>query len=253
MPRACTTSRWTSPTRSARTASLATLTDKLDEERQTAGNRVFYLATPPPAVFETVVSQRQAPSAQGWARLIIEKPFGHDLARRPELQKVLETHFAENEIFQSDHYLGKETVQNMMALRFANGIFRADLEPAVRRPRPDHGGRVDRHRGPRPSYYERAGAIRDIFQNHLLQLRGAHARWSRRSTSTADSVRNEKVKVLRAMHTPGPSRWCAASTGAGYIEGEEVPAYRGEAGVAPGLADGDLRRREAVRRQLALG
>ncbi len=211
--------------------SLAATLTKLDEERQTGGNRVYYLATPP-AVFETVVKAvGKRRSAQGWARLIIEKPFGHDLASAKKLQKVLEKYFAENEIFRIDHYLGKETVQNMMALRFANGIF----EPIWNRQFVDHvqitvaetmgiGGRAE--------YYERAGAIRDIFQNHMLQLVAITA-MEPPIDFTADSVRNEKVKVLRAMHTPGPKSVVRGQYGRGYIEGEEVPAYRGEAGVDP--------------------
>jgi len=208
----------------------ATLT-RLDQERQTGGNRVYYLATPP-AVFETVVTavgKRRA--AEGWARLIIEKPFGHDLASAKELQKVLETYFAENEIFRIDHYLGKETVQNMMALRFANGIF----EPIWNRQFVDHVQiTVAETMGieGRAEYYERAGAIRDIFQNHMLQLVAITA-MEPPIDFTADSVRNEKVKVLRAMHTPGPKSVVRGQYGRGYIEGEEVPAYREESGVDP--------------------
>ena len=210
---------------------LARTLTELDQQRGTRGNRVYYLATPP-VVFPTVVQavgKRRA--AEGWTRLIIEKPFGHDLASARELQQVIEKYFDEKEVFRIDHYLGKETVQNMLALRFANGIF----EPIWNRQFIDHVQiTVAETLGieARADYYERAGAVRDIFQNHLLQLVAITA-MEPPIDFTADSVRNEKVKVLRAMHTPGPKSVVRGQHGRGYIEGEEVPAYREEAGVDP--------------------
>jgi glucose-6-phosphate 1-dehydrogenase len=210
---------------------LARTLTELDAERDTRGNRVYYLATPP-VVFPIVVDALgQRRSTEGWTRLIIEKPFGHDLASARELQQVIEKYFDEEEVFRIDHYLGKETVQNMLALRFANGIF----EPIWNRQFVDHiqitvaetlgiEGRAD--------YYEKAGAIRDIFQNHLLQLVAITA-MEPPIDFTPDSVRNEKVKVLRGMHTPGPKSVVRGQYGRGYIEGEEVPAYREEPGVDP--------------------
>ncbi|HEU5277945.1 MAG TPA: glucose-6-phosphate dehydrogenase [Gaiellaceae bacterium] len=210
---------------------LAKTLTELDEERQTRGNRVYYLATPP-AVFPTVVEALgKRRTAQGWVRVIIEKPFGHDLASARELQGVIERYFDESEVFRIDHYLGKETVQNMLALRFANGIF----EPIWNRQFVDHvqitvaetvgiEGRTE--------YYERAGASRDIFQNHLLQLVAITA-MEPPIDFTADSVRNEKVKVLRSMSTPGPRAVVRGQYGRGFIEGQEVPAYREEPGVDP--------------------
>jgi glucose-6-phosphate 1-dehydrogenase len=210
---------------------LAKTLTQLDEERGTRGNRVFYLATPP-AAFETVVrAVGKRRSAQGWVRLIIEKPFGHDLASARMLQKTIEEFFEEREVFRIDHYLGKETVQNMLALRFANGIF----EPIWNRQFVDHIQiTVAETLGieSRAAYYEQAGAIRDIFQNHMLQLVAITA-MEPPIDFTADSVRNEKVKVLRAMHTPGPKSVVRGQYGRGYVEGEEVPAYREEKGVAP--------------------
>ena len=207
-----------------------TLTD-FDRDRGTSGNRVHYLAVPPPA-FETIVKGiGKHRSKQGWTRLIVEKPFGHDLQSAQELNTLLHKHFDENEIFRIDHYLGKETVQNMLALRFANGIF----EPIWNRQFIDHVQiTVAETLGieARADYYERAGAVRDIFQNHLLQLVAITA-MEPPIDFTADSVRNEKVKVLRAMHTPGPKSVVRGQHGRGYIEGEEVPAYREEAGVDP--------------------
>jgi glucose-6-phosphate 1-dehydrogenase len=210
---------------------LAGLMEEVDEERGTGGNRVYYLAIPP-AAFEVVVHEIGVHSrAKGWRRLIVEKPFGHDLASARHLNTVIEEHFDESEIFRIDHYLGKETVQNMLALRFANGIF----EPIWNRQFVDHveitvaeSMGIER----RGAYYEQAGAIRDIFQNHLLQLLAITA-MEPPIDFTADSVRNEKVKVLRAMHTPGPKSVVRGQYGRGYVEGEEVVGYREEEAVDP--------------------
>jgi glucose-6-phosphate 1-dehydrogenase len=208
---------------------LVDTVNELDEVRGTAGNRVYYLAIPPVA-FETVVrAVGKRRKKVGWTRLIVEKPFGHDLASARELNAVIETQFAENEVFRIDHYLGKETVQNMLALRFANGIF----EPIWNRQFVDHVQiTVAESIGieSRAGYYESAGAIRDIFQNHLLQLLAITA-MEPPIDFTADSVRNEKVKVLRAMHTPGPKSVVRGQYGRGYVEGEEVPGYREEEDV----------------------
>jgi glucose-6-phosphate 1-dehydrogenase len=210
---------------------LQDLLVRLDEERGLDGNRVYYLAVPPPAFPTIVDALGKRRSTTGWTRLIVEKPFGHDLQSARELNALLWEHFEEREIFRIDHYLGKETVQNMLALRFANGIF----EPIWNRQFVDHVQiTVAESIGieGRAGYYERAGAIRDIFQNHLLQLLSLTA-MEPPIDFTADSVRNEKVKVLRAMHTPGPKSVVRGQYGRGYIEGVEVPAYREEPGVAP--------------------
>jgi glucose-6-phosphate 1-dehydrogenase len=210
---------------------LANLLTSLDEERDLGGNRVYYLAVPP-AAFPTIVDALgRRRTAKGWTRLIVEKPFGHDLQSAKELNRMLWEHFDEKEIFRIDHYLGKETVQNMLALRFANGIF----EPIWNRQFVDHVQiTVAESIGieGRAGYYESAGAIRDIFQNHLLQLLALTA-MEPPIDFTAESVRNEKVKVLKSIHTPGPKSVVRGQYGRGYIEGEEVPAYREEKGVAP--------------------
>jgi glucose-6-phosphate 1-dehydrogenase len=203
----------------------------LDEQRGCSGNRLYYLAVPTDA-FETIVNELgERRSTEGWIRLIVEKPFGHDRASAHRLNEILQRYFTEEEIFRIDHYLGKETVQNMLVLRFANGIF----EPIWNRQFIDHvqitvaeslgiEGRAD--------YYESAGAVRDIVQNHLLQLVALTA-MEPPIDFTAESVRNEKVKVLKALHTPGPKHVVRGEYGPGYIEGEEVPGYREEPGVAP--------------------
>ncbi len=207
-----------------------TLTE-LDAELGTLGNRVYYFAVPPSGIGTLVEEIAKRRGAEGWLRLIIEKPFGHDLASAKALTKEIQEHFSENEVFRIDHYLGKETVQNMLALRFANGIF----EPIWNRQFIDHVQiTVAESIGieGRAGYYEQAGAIRDIFQNHLLQLVAITA-MEPPIDFTADSVRNEKVKVLKAIHTPGPRHVVRGQYGRGFVEGVEIEAYREEDGVAP--------------------
>ena len=209
---------------------VAQVLSQLDEERGTGGNRLYYFAVPPSAISMLVRQLGERRSTEGWVRLIIEKPFGRDLASARELNALIQEHFAEQEIFRIDHYLGKETVQNMLALRFANGIF----EPIWNRQFIDHVQiTVAESIGieGRAGYYEQAGAIRDIFQNHLLQLLALTA-MEPPIDFTSDQVHNEKVKVLRSLHTPGPKSVVRGQYGRGFIEGEEVPGYREEEGVA---------------------
>jgi glucose-6-phosphate 1-dehydrogenase len=204
---------------------------RLDEENQLGGNSVFYLAVPPPAFPMIVQALGKRRDERGWTRVVVEKPFGHDLASAKELTALLLEYFREDEIFRIDHYLGKETVQNVLALRFANGIF----EPIWNRQFVDHVQiTVTESIGieARAGYYEQAGAIRDIFQNHLLQLLTLTA-MEPPVEFTSEAVHNEKVKVLHALHTPAPRSVVRGQYGRGFIEGEEVVAYREEAGVAP--------------------
>jgi len=206
--------------------------NELDSELGTLGNRVYYFAVPPSAIGTLVEEIAERRAAEGWLRLIIEKPFGHDLSSARALTAEIQEHFTESEVFRIDHYLGKETVQNMLALRFSNGIF----EPIWNRQFIDHVQiTVAESIGieGRAGYYEQAGAIRDIFQNHLLQLVAITA-MEPPIDFTADSVRNEKVKVLKAIHTPGPKHVVRGQYGRGFVEGQEVVAYREEDGVAPG-------------------
>jgi glucose-6-phosphate 1-dehydrogenase len=210
---------------------LVSLLNRLDEERGTSGNRVYYLAVPPQAMPDIVKGLGKRRRTEGWTRLIVEKPFGHDLASARQLTKQISRYFSEEEVFRIDHYLGKETVQNMLALRFANGIF----EPIWNRQFVDHiqitVGETIGIEG-RADFYEQAGAIRDIFQNHMLQLVALTA-MEPPIDFTADSVRNEKVKVLKAMQTPGPKHVVRGQYGPGFVEGKEVPGYRDEEGVEP--------------------
>ena len=204
---------------------------ELDDERGLGGNRIHYFAVPPAAIGRLVddIGTHRA-ATRGWTRLIIEKPFGNDLASAERLNAEIARHFVESEIFRIDHYLGKETVQNLLALRFANGIF----EPIWNRQFVDHVqitvGESIGIEG-RAGFYEESGAIRDIFQNHLLQLVALTA-MEPPSDFSADSVRNEKVKVLRSLHTPAPQSVIRGQYGRGFVEGIEVPGYREEADVA---------------------
>jgi glucose-6-phosphate 1-dehydrogenase len=205
--------------------------NELDEQHGTRGNRVYYLAVPPKAMPMVVEQLGERRTTSGWVRLIVEKPFGRDLASARNLNELLSRHFTEDEVFRIDHYLGKETVQNLLALRFANGIF----EPIWNRQFIDHVQiTVAESIGieGRAAYYEHAGAIRDIFQNHLLQLVALTA-MEPPIDFDADSVRNEKVKVLRALSTPNPRFVVRGQYGRGFVEGVEVPGYREEPGVAP--------------------
>jgi glucose-6-phosphate 1-dehydrogenase len=205
---------------------------ELDQERGTEGNHVYYLAVPPTAI-STVAEQvgRRRGGKDGWTRLIVEKPFGRDRESARALTRELRRYFREEEIFRIDHYLGKETVQNLLALRFANGIF----EPVWNRQYVDHVQiTVAESIGieGRAAFYEQAGAIRDIFQNHLLQLLTLTA-MEPPIEFEADWVRNEKVKVLHALDPPEPGDVVRGQYGRGFVEGEEVPGYREEDGVAP--------------------
>jgi glucose-6-phosphate 1-dehydrogenase len=203
---------------------------QLDEERGTQANRLVYFAVPPRAIADLVEDLGSRHVAKGWIRLVIEKPFGHDLESARALTALLQRNFSEEEIFRIDHYLGKETVQNMLALRFSNGIF----EPIWNRQFIDHVQiTVAETMGieNRAGYYEQSGAMRDIFQNHLLQLLALTA-MEPPIDFTSEQVRNEKVKVLRSIHTPGPKSVVRGQYGRGYVEGEEVPGYREEPGVA---------------------
>jgi glucose-6-phosphate 1-dehydrogenase len=210
---------------------LVELLAELDRERGTGGNRVLYLAVPPAALSVLVdrLGKRRG-EWSGWTRLIVEKPFGSDRASARRLNEELSRHFEEREIYRIDHYLGKETVQNLLALRFANGIF----EPIWNRQFVDHVEiTVAESIGieGRASFYEQAGAIRDVFQNHLLQLVALTA-MEPPADFSSESVRNEKVKVLRAMRNPAPREVVRGQYARGYVEGAEVPGYREEPGVA---------------------
>ena len=211
-----------------------TLAD-LDVRAGTNGNRLFYLATPPSAygpITDLIKDHRLTENVN--ARVVVEKPFGHDLASATELSQKLQGVFTEDEIFRIDHYLGKETVQNILVLRFANGIF----EPIWNRQYVDHVQiTVAESLGieERGAYYEQAGALRDIVQNHLLQL-VALVGMEPPVSFDAKSVRDEKLKVLRAIRPitmeETDNNVVRGQYGPGFIEGAPVRAYREEDSVA---------------------
>jgi glucose-6-phosphate 1-dehydrogenase len=172
---------------------------KLDSSSGTEGNALFYLATPP-ALYPAVIANlglAGLSSGRGWRRVIIEKPFGHDLGSAQKLNGCVHQAFGERQVFRIDHYLGKETVQNILTFRFANAIF----EPLWNRNYIDHIQITVSETvgvGHRAGYYDQAGVVRDMFQNHLLQLLTLTA-MEPAAIFEADALRDEKVKVLRAV------------------------------------------------------
>ncbi len=223
---------------------LAQTVTQLDAERGTGGNYAFYLSIPP-KFFQTAVRQlkRSGLSAcpesaesgahRPWRRVVIEKPFGHDLASARELNAIVDAVFPPHAVFRIDHYLGKETVQNLLALRFANTLY----EPIWNRGYVDHVQITmseDIGIGGRAGYYDGIGAARDVIQNHLLQLLALTA-MEEPVSFDADSLRAEKEKVLSAVRLPSD---IAAGTArgqysAGWQGGVQVPGYLEEDGIPP--------------------
>ncbi len=216
---------------------LASTVSELDAERGTGGNHAFYLSVPPdafPLVCGQLARSGLSRSAEGtWRRVVVEKPFGHDLASARELNQAVSEVFDPDSVFRIDHYLGKETVQNILALRFANEMF----EPLWNTRHVDHVQITmaeDIGIGSRAGYYDGIGAARDVIQNHLLQLLALTAMEEPFSFS-ADALRAEKEKVLSAVRLPrrldlGTARgqytggWQGGRRAAGYLEEPGVPA-----------------------------
>jgi len=210
--------------------------EELDELRGTEGNHAFYLAIPPGA-FGQVVGQLDehglARAADGsWRRVVIEKPFGHDLASAQELDRTLAGVFSEDSVFRIDHYLGKETVQNILAIRFANTMF----EPLWNANYVDHVQITmaeDVGIGGRAGYYDGIGAARDVIQNHLLQLMALVA-MEEPTSFEAESLRIEKQKLLSSVSLPRRLDLTTArgQYAAGWAGGEKVTGFLEEDGVA---------------------
>jgi glucose-6-phosphate 1-dehydrogenase len=219
---------------------LADRIEAIDRGRPQAGARVFYLALPP-EVFPTIVGMlvrtgltAACEEAPGCARVVVEKPFGRDRSSARALDAKLREHLDEGQIYRIDHYLGKETVQNILMFRFANAIF----EPLWDRRSIDHvqitAAEVDgiEHRG---GYYEGSGCLRDMFQNHMLQLLSLVA-MEPPASFEADRVRDERVKLLRSIRPladeAGHTAVCRGQYGRGSAGGKAAAAYREEPGVA---------------------
>jgi glucose-6-phosphate 1-dehydrogenase len=226
------------PSRPELYARLRQRLEELERARGGPTNRIFYAATPP-SLYDDIAEQlgaaglAQAPN--GWTRVVIEKPFGRDLESARALNRQLTSVFKEEQIYRIDHYLGKETVQNILVFRFANGIF----EPVWNR---NHVAEVQMTVAEtigvegRGSYYEEAGALRDMIQNHMLQLLCLIA-MEPPVTFDAGPVRDEKNKVLQAVRPIDPAKVddvaLRAQYGPGYVAGRAVPGYRQEKGVKP--------------------
>jgi glucose-6-phosphate 1-dehydrogenase len=212
-----------------------------DRERGTAGNRIYYFAIPPSGFAQLAERLRHEGMSReeeggGFHRMVVEKPFGRDFATARELNSALHSAFEEPQIFRIDHYLGKETVQNILVFRFANGIF----EPIWNRRYIDHVQiTVAETLGVegRGSYYEETGALRDIIQNHVMQL-AAIIGMEPPSNFEAETVRDEKVKLLRAIRPIHPDdallHTIRGQYAGGSVDGAPVPGYRDEPGVDPG-------------------
>jgi glucose-6-phosphate 1-dehydrogenase len=219
---------------------LAEFLKRLDQKYHTQGNTIFYLALPP-SLYQTVAQSigrtglADEKGNNGWSRIVVEKPFGRDLETAVHLDHCLNQFFQEHQIFRIDHYLAKETVQNILMFRFANTIF----EPIWNRRYIDHIKITAietlgvEHRA---GYYEQAGVIRDMFQNHMMQLLALTA-MEPPSQFEANQVRDEKAKIFRSLR-PFPvanlyEYLVLGQYGAGTIDGISVPAYRDEPDVNP--------------------
>ena len=218
-------------------AALGETLKRVEKERQTAGNVLFYLSTQPSHydACATGIGTAGLHRGHGWRRLVVEKPFGRDRASARQLDAVLQNVFPESAIYRIDHYLGKETVQNILAFRFGNGIF----EPLWNRRYVNHvqitAAESIGVEG-RGAYYQEAGALRDMIQNHLLQVMATIA-MEPPAVFETDAVRDERAKLLRSIRIPSRDdvaiQAVAGQYGPAQIGGDEVPGFRREKGVDP--------------------
>jgi len=205
----------------------------LEHDHDLPGNRAYYMALPPSVFPSTIEGLGEAGlnESPGWTRIVVEKPFGHDLESAKALNALLHRYYDESEIFRIDHYLGKETTQNLLFFRFANLLFESswnrDRIKSVQITVSEELG-VEARAG----YYERAGAMRDMVQNHLTQLLALTA-MEPPVAFDANAIRDEKVKVLRSIAPIQPDHVIFGQYGGGQIDGETVPGYRKEPDVDP--------------------
>jgi len=209
---------------------------ELEAARHTGGNVLFYLSTQPSQYIPLAHGLgTSVGKSSGWRRIVIEKPFGHDLASAQELSEELHKSFAESDVYRIDHYLGKETVQNILAFRFGNGIF----EPLWNRRYVNHvqitAAESIGVEG-RGAYYQEAGALRDMIQNHLVQVMGTIA-MEPSATFRPDSVRDERSKLLRSIHVMKPDEVLRDTVSGQYgparMGGADMAGFRQEPGVRP--------------------
>src|SRR5215510_7568773 len=215
---------------------IARRLEQMTTQEGASENRLFYLSTPPSVALSIVHGLgviKLSSEEKGWSRVVVEKPFGRDLESARALNDLIADVFDENQIYRIDHYLGKETVQNIIFFRFSNSMF----EPIWNRNYVDYveiTAAETEGVGRRGGYYEEAGALRDMVANHLLQLLTLTA-MGPPVEFDADAVRDEKVRVLRSIHPMTPeevaTRTVRGQYGAGEIDGRRVPAYRDENGV----------------------
>jgi glucose-6-phosphate 1-dehydrogenase len=212
---------------------LATRIGELEARHDLPGNRVHYLALPP-QIFPTAIGNLGAAGlnrSPGWTRLVVEKPFGRDLASARALNGQVHRHFDESQVYRIDHYLGKETVQNLLVFRFTNPIFEASWNR-------DRIARVEitvaesLGIGSRGGYYDAAGVVRDMIQNHLAQVLSLIAMESPVGLA-AEAIRAEKIKVLHSIPAVPDDNVVLGQYSAGTVDGREVPAYRSLEGVDP--------------------
>ena len=215
-------------------AALARRIEEIESRHQLPGNRLHYLALPPAGFAPTATGLADAGLAKspGWSRIVIEKPFGRDLESAVELNRLLHEGWGERQIYRIDHYLGKETVQNLLVFRFANAMFESlwnrEHVASVQITVAEELG-VEQRAG----YYETAGAIRDMIQNHLAQLLSLVA-MDAPSTIVADAIRAEKVKALRSVRAISEAAVVRGQYAAGTVNEQAARSYRDERGVAKG-------------------
>jgi len=207
--------------------------ERIEREHKLSGNRIFYLALPLDAFAPTItgIGKSRLHRGPGWSRLVVEKPFGRDLESAIALNRLIHRYFDEKFVYRIDHYLGKETVQNLLVFRFANMF----MESLWSRERVDHVTiTVAESLGMegRARYYENAGALRDMIQNHVTQILTLVA-MEPPATRDEDSIRNEKVKVLQSIVRLGSGDVVRGQYTAGKIDGADAPGYRQEPGVDP--------------------